>query len=55
MKVTPKFVGPVKEVMGETEREVNLRKGTFQELLENTFRSYPEQKKNWSTQECSIG
>jgi molybdopterin converting factor small subunit len=43
--VTSKFVGPVEDVMGKTKREVNLRKGTVQELLENTFKSYPKKKK----------
>jgi molybdopterin converting factor small subunit len=45
LEVTVKFVGPVKNVVGETERVVTLKKWTVQELLEAILKLYPEQKK----------
>lgn len=43
--MTVKFLGSVKEVVGDTERAINLEKGTVQELLEAIFKLYPKQKK----------
>jgi molybdopterin converting factor small subunit len=45
LKVTVKFVGSVKEVIGDRERAINLKKGTVQELLEAIFNLYPKQKR----------
>lgn len=53
MKVN--FLGPVKEVVGETERVINLKKGTVQELLESIFKLYPEQKKKLESAGIFIG
>ena len=55
MKVTVKFVGPAKEVVGETERTVSLKEGTVQELLENIFKLYPEHKKELQQAGVFIG
>jgi molybdopterin converting factor small subunit len=53
--VKVKFVGPVKEVVGETERVINLKKGTVQELLESIFKLYPAQKKKLESAGAFIG
>ena len=50
-----KFVGQVKEIVGETERAVNLNEGTVQELLKNIYRLYPEQKKKLEQAGLFIG
>jgi len=44
LKVTVKFLGPVKEIIGEREREFNLNKGTVRELLDNILKLYPKAK-----------
>jgi molybdopterin converting factor small subunit len=50
-----KFVGQVKEIVGETKRVVNLKEGTVQELLKNIYRLYPEQKKKLEQAGVFIG
>jgi molybdopterin converting factor small subunit len=55
LKVKVNFLGPVKEVVGETERVINLKKGTVQELLESIFKLYPEQKKKLESAGIFIG
>jgi molybdopterin converting factor small subunit len=42
--VTVKFLGPVREIIGEREREFDLKKGTVEELLDNILKLYPKTK-----------
>nr|MDO8099377.1 MoaD/ThiS family protein [Candidatus Njordarchaeota archaeon] len=44
MRITVKFLGPVKEIIGEPEREFDLNKGTVGELLDNIMKLYPKTK-----------
>ncbi len=46
MKVTVKFLGPIREAVGERERMITLKTGSVRELLDVIYKLYPKEKKN---------
>lgn len=46
MKVTVKFLGPIREATGERERMITLKMGSVRELLDVIYKLYPKAKKN---------
>jgi molybdopterin converting factor small subunit len=46
LKVTVKFLGPIREVIRERERKIALKAGSVQELLDVIYKLYPKARKN---------
>ncbi|WXG44838.1 MAG: MoaD/ThiS family protein [Promethearchaeati archaeon SRVP18_Atabeyarchaeia-1] len=44
MRITVKFVGATRLVIGEQQRTVDLERGTVRELLDGIFKLHPEAK-----------
>jgi molybdopterin converting factor small subunit len=46
LKVSARFVGPLKQVIGEERHIFQLKKGTVKELLDNISEEYPKAEEN---------
>ena len=46
MKVKVKFIGAVRQAIGEEQRSVNIETGTVRELLEQIYKIHPRAKGN---------